>query len=209
MPRRQSACTASSPQGRRGTFLLESAEPGASFSRWSFVGVNAIASLSTVDDQAAWTGAVPSGLPDSGDPLEVLGTAWRALKGPQLPGLPPLTGGFVGYLVLRRSAPHGTAAGQGRRRPGLARTHHAARHRPRGVRPPRVQRGPGRQRDRASADAARRTRRRLRRRHCEARRDAARRWPPRHRPRSPAWASCRRSMPSRARRRGSTSGPSS
>ncbi|HEX4729140.1 MAG TPA: hypothetical protein VH298_15150, partial [Jatrophihabitans sp.] len=27
--------------GRPGTFLLESAEPGASFSRWSFVGVNA------------------------------------------------------------------------------------------------------------------------------------------------------------------------
>ncbi|MDQ1647382.1 MAG: anthranilate synthase component, partial [Cryptosporangiaceae bacterium] len=32
--------------GRPGTFLLESAEPGASFSRWSFVGVNAIATLS-------------------------------------------------------------------------------------------------------------------------------------------------------------------
>jgi anthranilate synthase component 1 len=84
--------------GRPGTFLLESAEPGASFSRWSFVGVDAIASLSVVDGEAAWTGSVPAGLPLEGDPLAVLGEAWRAVSAPRLPGLPPLTGGFVGYL---------------------------------------------------------------------------------------------------------------
>ncbi|HEY3713158.1 MAG TPA: anthranilate synthase component I [Jatrophihabitantaceae bacterium] len=92
-------------EGRTGTFLLESAEPGRSFSRWSFVGVNAVASLSTVDGDAVWTGELPEGVPDSGDPFEVLGAAWRALKGPRLPGLPTLTGGFVGYLsydVVRR-----------------------------------------------------------------------------------------------------------
>jgi len=92
-------------EGRTGTFLLESAEPGRSFSRWSFVGVNAIASLSTVDGDAVWTGELPEGVPDGGDPLEVLGAAWRSLKGPRLPGLPTLTGGFVGYLsydVVRR-----------------------------------------------------------------------------------------------------------
>ena len=44
--------------GRPGTFLLESAEPGRSFSRWSFVGVNAVAALTVVDGQAAWTGDV-------------------------------------------------------------------------------------------------------------------------------------------------------
>ena len=91
--------------GRPGTFLLESAEPGRSFSRWSFVGVNAVASLSTVDGNAEWTGDIPTGVPETGDPLEVLGTAWRTLRGPRLPGLPPLTGGFVGYLsydVVRR-----------------------------------------------------------------------------------------------------------
>jgi anthranilate synthase component 1 len=91
--------------GRPGTFLLESAEPGASFSRWSFVGVNAIASLTVDGDEAVWTGTPPAGLPTSGDPLAVLGAAWRAVKGPRLPGLPPLTGGFVGYLgydVVRR-----------------------------------------------------------------------------------------------------------
>jgi anthranilate synthase component 1 len=84
--------------GRPGTFLLESAEPGRSFSRWSFVGVNAVATLSVADGRATWTGDVPAGLPTTGDPLQVLGTAWRALTGPRLPNLPPLTGGFVGYL---------------------------------------------------------------------------------------------------------------
>jgi anthranilate synthase component 1 len=84
--------------GRPGTFLLESAEPGASFSRWSFVGVDARACLSVVDGEASWTGDVPADLPTSGDPLAALGASWRAMKGPRLPGLPPLTGGFVGYL---------------------------------------------------------------------------------------------------------------
>jgi anthranilate synthase component I len=91
--------------GRPGTFLLESAEPGRSFSRWSFVGVRSVASLSAAGDDAVWTGDVPPGLPMAGDPLQVLGAAWRAINGPRLPGLPPLTGGFVGYLgydVVRR-----------------------------------------------------------------------------------------------------------
>ncbi len=90
---------------RPGTFLLESAEPGRSFSRWSFVGVNAVASLSTVDGEAVWSGDVPPGLPLQGDPLDVLAASWRAVKAPRLPGLPPLTGGLVGYLaydVVRR-----------------------------------------------------------------------------------------------------------
>jgi anthranilate synthase component 1 len=96
--------------GRPGTFLLESAEPGASFSRWSFVGVRAVATLSTEDGVATWAGTVPPG-PDGAplagcdDPLQALGAAWRAIKAPRLPGLPPLTGGYVGYLgydVVRR-----------------------------------------------------------------------------------------------------------
>jgi anthranilate synthase component 1 len=58
-----------------------------------------VASLSVAEGGAHWTGAVPSGVPTEGDPLDVLGAAWRALSGPRLPELPPLTGGFVGYLA--------------------------------------------------------------------------------------------------------------
>jgi anthranilate synthase component 1 len=67
--------------------------------------VNAVAALSVAGGEASWMGDVPAGLPTSGDPLAALGAAWRAMKGPRLPGLPPLTGGFVGYLaydVVRR-----------------------------------------------------------------------------------------------------------
>ena len=91
--------------GRPGTFLLESAEAGASFSRWSFVGVDAVASLSVADDRAVWTGRVPDGVPTDGDPLAGTRRRVASAQGPRLPGLPPLTGGFVGYLgydVVRR-----------------------------------------------------------------------------------------------------------
>ena len=91
--------------GRPGTFLLESAEPGASFSRWSFVGVRAVATLTANGGAGSWLGEVPAGLPTEGDPLELLAAVWRAVQAPRLPGLPPLTGGFVGYLgydVVRR-----------------------------------------------------------------------------------------------------------
>lgn len=94
--------------GRPGTFLLESAEPGASFSRWSFVGVRAIATLSAHGGDGEWSGDVPAGLPVTGDALELLAESWRAIRGPRLPDLPPLTGGFVGYLsydVIRRLEP--------------------------------------------------------------------------------------------------------
>jgi anthranilate synthase component 1 len=95
--------------GRPGTFLLESAEHGRSWSRWSFVGVRSSATLSEREGRAVWTGTPPPGAPTDGDPLEVLAATWRALLGPapsaELPDLPPLTGGLVGYLgydVVRR-----------------------------------------------------------------------------------------------------------
>jgi anthranilate synthase component 1 len=92
--------------GRPGTFLLESAEPGRSWSRYSFVGVRSVATLTERAGRAAWVGAAPPGAPaGGGDPLEVLAATWRALRSPRLPDLPPLTGGLVGYLgydVVRR-----------------------------------------------------------------------------------------------------------
>jgi anthranilate synthase component I len=83
---------------RPGTFLLESAENGRSWSRWSFVGAHSAAALTAVDGELTWTGDVPAGLPRTGDPLAALRTVVEELRSERLPGLPPLTGGMVGYL---------------------------------------------------------------------------------------------------------------
>ncbi len=83
---------------RSGTFLFESAENGRSWSRWSFVGVRSPAALTVRDGEAVWTGTPPVGLPTGGDPLQALRETVRLLHTDPLPGLPPLTGGMVGYL---------------------------------------------------------------------------------------------------------------
>ncbi|NMI01175.1 anthranilate synthase component I [Pseudonocardia acidicola] len=90
---------------RPGTFLFESAENGRSWSRWSFVGARSAAALTAVDGKLRWTGEVPVGMPSEGDPLAALRTVIEELRSEPLPGLPPLTGGMVGYLgydVVRR-----------------------------------------------------------------------------------------------------------
>ncbi|UNX56364.1 chorismate-binding protein [Georgenia sp. TF02-10] len=94
--------------GRPGTFILESAEHDGAWSRWSFVGAAARATLTARDGHATWTGDVPVGIPTSGPVLEVLDAALTALSAPAVPGLPPLTGGLVGALgwdVLREWEP--------------------------------------------------------------------------------------------------------
>ena len=90
---------------RAGTFLLESAEHGRSWSRYSFVGVNSRAMLTSVDEQAAWVGNVPVGIPTTGSPLDALQDALHVLHTEPLEGLPPLTSGMVGlisYDAVRR-----------------------------------------------------------------------------------------------------------
>jgi anthranilate synthase component I len=82
--------------GRAGTFLLESAEHGGVWSRYSFVGVRSAATLSERDGHAVWSGIGPDDHPD--DPLEALRDAAARLHTARRPGLPPLTGGLVGYL---------------------------------------------------------------------------------------------------------------
>ena len=89
--------------GRPGTFLLESAEQGKQWSRWSFVGVRSAGVLTEQDGRALWVG---DGLPTtSEDPLEAVREALELLRSPKRPDDPPLTGGLVGYLgydVVRR-----------------------------------------------------------------------------------------------------------
>jgi anthranilate synthase component 1 len=82
---------------RPGTFLLESAEHGGVWSRYSFIGVQSVATLTERDGRAVWLGDGPEDHPD--DPLEALKDAVTRLHTPRTdPLLPPLTGGLVGYL---------------------------------------------------------------------------------------------------------------
>ncbi|MEV0369523.1 anthranilate synthase component I [Streptomyces sp. NPDC050636] len=94
---------------RPGTFLLESAENGRTWSRYSFIGVRSAATLTTRDGQAHWLGTPPVGVPTDGDPLAALRATVEALHTPrdliEGAGLPPFTGGMVGYLgydIVRR-----------------------------------------------------------------------------------------------------------
>ncbi|KOG54468.1 anthranilate synthase component I [Streptomyces sp. NPDC085639] len=92
---------------RPGTFLLESAENGRSWSRYSFIGVRSDATLTSRDGRAHWIGTPPVGVPTDGDPLDALRATVEALHTPRdLAGaMPPFTGGMVGYLgydIVRR-----------------------------------------------------------------------------------------------------------
>jgi anthranilate synthase component 1 len=85
---------------RPGTFLLESAEHGGVWSRYSIVGARSRTVLTEVDGEATWTGGEPPvGVPTSGDPQVALRDTLAALHTPRMPGLPPLTGGLVGFVA--------------------------------------------------------------------------------------------------------------
>ncbi|SCX50464.1 anthranilate synthase component 1 [Klenkia marina] len=92
---------------RPGTVLLESAEQGKQWARYSFVGVRSAGVLTEVGGRARWLGDTLPGTTDDlpADPLDAVRTLARRLRTPRAPGLPPLTGGLVGYLgydVVRR-----------------------------------------------------------------------------------------------------------
>ncbi|HEY7054597.1 MAG TPA: anthranilate synthase component I [Mycobacterium sp.] len=84
---------------RPGTFLLESAENGRSWSRWSFIGAGAPSALTVHDGQAAWIGVTPQDAPQGGDPLAALRATMDLLATEPLAGLPPLSGGMVGFFA--------------------------------------------------------------------------------------------------------------
>lgn len=74
-------------------FLLESVEGGERWARWSFLGWDPLFTLVGRD------GRVESELPlPPGDPLAVLEKVVAQHSTPDIPGLPPLHSGLVGYL---------------------------------------------------------------------------------------------------------------
>jgi anthranilate synthase component I len=81
-----------------GTFLLESAEHGGVWSRYSIVGAASRATLTERDGDAYWVGQPPVGVPTTGSPLDALRDTVAALATEPVEGLPPLTGGMVGAI---------------------------------------------------------------------------------------------------------------
>ncbi|AYF99088.1 anthranilate synthase component I [Protaetiibacter intestinalis] len=93
--------------GKPGTFLLESAEQGGIWSRWSFVGAGSLGVLTQLrdddGDRAVWLdygldAARALGAEAPSAPLEALARLYDRWSTPPLPGHPPLTGGLVGFI---------------------------------------------------------------------------------------------------------------
>lgn len=88
---------------RPGTFLLESAEQGGIWSRWSFVGVSSFGVLSQRGAEATWQASGLDaeralGSEPVGGPLDAVARLVERWRTPRIPGLPPLTGGLVGFI---------------------------------------------------------------------------------------------------------------
>ncbi len=90
-------------KGEPGTFLLESAEQGGIWSRYSFIGVSSFGVLTQHDGVSAWLGygldaerALGTDAPSA--PLETLGHLYERWATPHIEGAPPLTGGLVGFI---------------------------------------------------------------------------------------------------------------
>jgi anthranilate synthase component I len=79
------------------SFLLESAEHGERWGRYSFVGFDPFLTLFGRDGAVSWEGQPPAGAETATRPLEALAGAVAALVAPPVPQL-PLHGGAVGYV---------------------------------------------------------------------------------------------------------------
>ncbi|MGO4103247.1 anthranilate synthase component I [Leifsonia sp. YAF41] len=89
--------------GAPGSFLLESAEQGGIWSRFSFVGVSSFGVLTQTGDTSEWLDYGLSAERALGDaitlgPLAALAHLYAAWQTPRLPEHPPLTGGLVGFI---------------------------------------------------------------------------------------------------------------
>ncbi len=94
--------------GKPGTFLLESAEQGGIWSRWSFIGVASLGVLTqsldeSGQDAAAWLdygldAERALGTDSPTRPLAALDHLYARWSTPQVEGHPPLTGGLVGFI---------------------------------------------------------------------------------------------------------------
>ncbi|MFU8839673.1 MAG: anthranilate synthase component I [Nitriliruptoraceae bacterium] len=79
------------------SFLLESAEHGERWGRYSFIGVDPFLTLLGRDGVVTWIGEPPAEVADADGALDALARTTQAYRAPPLLDL-PLHGGAVGYL---------------------------------------------------------------------------------------------------------------
>ena len=79
------------------TFLLESAEHGERWGRYSFVGTDPFLVLRGRDGEVTWEGTPPAAAQDADGALDALAKVTTALRAPEFPLL-PLHGGAVGMI---------------------------------------------------------------------------------------------------------------
>ena len=79
-------------------FLLESVEHGERWSRFSFVGRNPVATLTLRNGVLTVDGAAAADVSRDRGMLAALEQLLATYRAPELPGLPPLSGGLMGYL---------------------------------------------------------------------------------------------------------------
>ena len=79
-------------------FLLESVENGDRWSRWSFIGRNPQLSLISRGGELEVHGELPSGISTTEGILVALEQLLDRYHAPELPDLPPMHGGVIGYL---------------------------------------------------------------------------------------------------------------
>ena len=79
-------------------FLFESVEHGERWSRWSFVGRNPLATLTSKDGALTVEGELHPDVPTDQGILAAVEALLAHHRSPQLDDLPPLHGGLVGYL---------------------------------------------------------------------------------------------------------------
>lgn len=79
-------------------FLLESVEHGDRWSRWSFVGRNPLATLTSKDGAITVEGDLHPDVPTEAGMLAAVEAILERYRSPLLDELPPLHGGLMGYL---------------------------------------------------------------------------------------------------------------
>lgn len=79
-------------------FLLESVDHGGRWSRWSFIGRNPIATLTSINGRVSVSGDLPRDLPLKDGILATLDALLQHYKSPSIAELPPLHAGLVGHI---------------------------------------------------------------------------------------------------------------